>query len=182
MESGVNLTQMLRAKFAYDVRHVARASRKCCAHLPRNNRDVTFGPLCMVTFMAKWTQTVEVTANLPMRGSALFAPYYLLRITTQIGNPWRCLECGLLHVLVVSRPPKLESPQSEIRNKSCELLAYFLKPRNIISLTSRYRAPNATSLVARAGARNICVEIADVTRASGVNVAHKSRKCYAKFA
>jgi hypothetical protein len=27
-----------------------------------------------------------------MRGSALFAPYYLLRILPQIGNPWRCLE------------------------------------------------------------------------------------------
>jgi hypothetical protein len=27
-----------------------------------------------------------------MRGSALFAPY-----TTQIGNPWRCLESGRIH-------------------------------------------------------------------------------------
>jgi hypothetical protein len=38
------------ARFAYDVRHVhvARVSRKCCAHLPceeRATRDVTFGPL-----------------------------------------------------------------------------------------------------------------------------------------
>jgi hypothetical protein len=35
------------------------------------------------------------------------------------------------------------------------------------------RAPRA------AGARNICVGFADVTRASGVNLAHMSRKCYA---
>jgi hypothetical protein len=48
--SGVNLahvTQKLLAKLAYDVRHVARVSWKCCAHLPRATRDVTFGPLCM---------------------------------------------------------------------------------------------------------------------------------------
>jgi hypothetical protein len=35
--------------FAYDVRHVARVSCKCCAHLPRVEgvtSDVTFGPLC----------------------------------------------------------------------------------------------------------------------------------------
>jgi hypothetical protein len=51
--SGVNLanvTQMLRAKFAYDVRHVARVHHaKCCAHLPREERAtryVTVGPLC----------------------------------------------------------------------------------------------------------------------------------------
>jgi hypothetical protein len=31
-----------------------------------------------------------------------------------------------------------------------------------------------------AGARNICVGFADVTRASGVNPAHLSRKCYAQ--
>jgi hypothetical protein len=39
---------LLRAKFAYDVCHVARVSCKCCAHLPREERairDVTFGPL-----------------------------------------------------------------------------------------------------------------------------------------
>jgi hypothetical protein len=38
---------MLRAKFAYDVRHVARVSCKCCAHQPREERatrDVAFGP------------------------------------------------------------------------------------------------------------------------------------------
>jgi hypothetical protein len=38
---------MLRATFAYDVRHVARVLCKCCAHLPREEsatRDVTFGP------------------------------------------------------------------------------------------------------------------------------------------
>jgi hypothetical protein len=49
-ESGAYVTQMLRAKFAYDVRHVARVSCKCCAHLPRVDRakrDVTFGLLYM---------------------------------------------------------------------------------------------------------------------------------------
>jgi hypothetical protein len=48
-ESGAYVKQMLRAKFRYDVRHVARVSYKCCAHLPRENRAtryVTFGPLC----------------------------------------------------------------------------------------------------------------------------------------
>jgi hypothetical protein len=30
-ESGAYVTQMLRAKFAYDVRHVARVECKCCA-------------------------------------------------------------------------------------------------------------------------------------------------------
>jgi hypothetical protein len=44
-ESGAYVTQMLRAKFAYDVRHVARASSKCYAHPPREERatrDVYF--------------------------------------------------------------------------------------------------------------------------------------------
>jgi hypothetical protein len=38
---------MLPAKFTYDVRHVARVSCKCCAHLPREERatrDVTLYP------------------------------------------------------------------------------------------------------------------------------------------
>jgi hypothetical protein len=46
--SGANVMQMLRAKFAYDMRHVARVSCKCRAHLPREERatrDVTFGSL-----------------------------------------------------------------------------------------------------------------------------------------
>jgi hypothetical protein len=39
--------------------------------------------------------------NLPMRGSALFAPYTSVSepcivVTKQIGNPWRCLECGFM--------------------------------------------------------------------------------------
>jgi hypothetical protein len=44
--SGTYVTQMLRAKFTYDVRHVARASCKCCAHLPREERATRDGPLC----------------------------------------------------------------------------------------------------------------------------------------
>jgi hypothetical protein len=50
-ESGAYVTQMLHAEFAYDVRHVARVSFKCCAHLPpreeRTTRDLTFEPICM---------------------------------------------------------------------------------------------------------------------------------------
>jgi hypothetical protein len=41
------VTQMLSAKFAYDVRHAARVSCKCCTHLSREERaarDVTYGP------------------------------------------------------------------------------------------------------------------------------------------
>jgi hypothetical protein len=42
---------------------------------------------------------MTVPINLPMRGSALFAPYTSVSepcivVTKQIGNPWRCLECG----------------------------------------------------------------------------------------
>jgi hypothetical protein len=42
---------------------------------------------------------VMLIINLPMRGSALFAPYTSVSepcivVTKQIGNPWRCLECG----------------------------------------------------------------------------------------
>jgi hypothetical protein len=41
---------MLRAKCAYNVRHVVRVSCKCCAHLPAT-RDVTFGALCRNTYV-----------------------------------------------------------------------------------------------------------------------------------
>jgi hypothetical protein len=53
--SGVNLAtesiwRMLRAKFAYDVRHVpAYIMQMLRARLPRATRDVTFGPLCTHT-------------------------------------------------------------------------------------------------------------------------------------
>jgi hypothetical protein len=47
-----------------------------------------------------------------MRGSALFAAYYhLLRIlpfqnqATQIGNPWRCLECDAWGFDYILAPP-----------------------------------------------------------------------------
>jgi hypothetical protein len=57
-ESGANVTQMLRAKFAYDVRHAARVhhanvARTCCARNaqqgmlllnPLHNLDVPGGP------------------------------------------------------------------------------------------------------------------------------------------
>jgi hypothetical protein len=51
---GVNLAHKLRAKFAYDVRHVAghhaNVSRTCRKERARG--DVTFGPLC--TIQALW--------------------------------------------------------------------------------------------------------------------------------
>jgi hypothetical protein len=49
-KSGANVTQMLRTKFAYDVRHVACVSCRCCAlpRVERATRDVTFGPLCNI--------------------------------------------------------------------------------------------------------------------------------------
>jgi hypothetical protein len=44
-----------------------------------------------------------VDSNPPMRGSASFAPYTSVSkssivVTKQIGNPWRCLECGLIAI------------------------------------------------------------------------------------
>jgi hypothetical protein len=55
--SGVNLAHMSR-KFACDVRHVARVSYKCCAHLSRATRDVTFGPLCI--WQPRWVRVGRV--------------------------------------------------------------------------------------------------------------------------
>jgi hypothetical protein len=46
-ESDAYVTQKLRVKFAYDVRHVACLSCKCCAHLHRATMYVTFRPLCL---------------------------------------------------------------------------------------------------------------------------------------
>jgi hypothetical protein len=64
-ESGANVTQMLRAKFAFDVRHhdVSRVHHvnKCCAHLPRPTKDVTFGPLCM--WLCKYILNSFLTSN-----------------------------------------------------------------------------------------------------------------------
>jgi hypothetical protein len=50
---------MLRAKFAYDVRHVhvARVHHACVARTSRATRDVTFGPLCI---HCKWLGFVHV--------------------------------------------------------------------------------------------------------------------------
>jgi hypothetical protein len=48
-------TQILRVAFAWHMRQIhaecashPRIRRKCCAHLPRATRDVTFGPLCNI--------------------------------------------------------------------------------------------------------------------------------------
>jgi hypothetical protein len=46
-EPGACVTQMLRTKFAYDVRHDAsHVARTCRARTAQWARDVTFGPLC----------------------------------------------------------------------------------------------------------------------------------------
>jgi hypothetical protein len=43
----------------------------------------------LIYLSAVVTYTVTYSTNLPMRGSALFAPY------TSVGNPWRCLESAI---------------------------------------------------------------------------------------
>jgi hypothetical protein len=69
-------------------------------------------------------------------------------------------------------------------------LSHFFRPGTIVATDCRnsewiyivksvsvdiQMGPKVTSLVAR-----ICVGFADVTRSSGVNLAHMSRKCYAQ--
>jgi hypothetical protein len=54
-----------------------------------------------------------------MRGSALFAPY-----TTQIGNPWRCLECDLDHPINYEVGQWRILAADDVMRYSCALAIY----------------------------------------------------------
>jgi hypothetical protein len=80
----VNLAHVSRKCYAQNVRTmcvITRVSCKCCAHLPRATRDVTFGPRCTVRLISGYHSAIprHVNRRLCMNETPMLVYQFIFR-------------------------------------------------------------------------------------------------------